>query len=116
MKPFILTSTLTPEQLNQHWQRYFPFLKLKIYPNSIFSNEEVEETLSLKQISQQAEESTELEVEPAMSVKEFETAFHDKFGLLAEVFRKSGYTWDDTDYTKSWTLRQQNLKGEELSV
>ncbi len=115
MKPFILTSTLTPEQLNQQWQRYFPFLKLKIYANSIFANEEVENNITLKQISQQAHESTELEVEPDMSVKTFEMAFHAKFGLLAEVFRKSGYTWDDTDYTKSWTLREQNLKGQELS-
>jgi hypothetical protein len=116
MKSFVLTSLLTPQQLNEQWQRHFPFLKLQIYDFFGHWVDDFEKDKTLNEINPQEDNLRWLAVYPDMSVKAFEIAFHNKFGLSAEVFRKSGYTWDNTDYTKSWSIKKQNRKGEELSI
>ena len=50
-----------------------------------------------------------------MAVNELEEQFVSKFGLSAQVFRKSGNVWLETSATDSWSLRQQNDEGAELS-
>lgn len=116
MKFFVITSLLTPQQLNEHWQRHFPFLKLQIFDLLRNRVDEFENDKTLNEISPQEDNLRWLAVYPDMSVKAFELGFYNKFGLSAEVLRKSGYTWDNTDYTKSWSIKKQNRKGEELSV
>lgn len=116
MKSFVLTSLLTPRQLNEHWQRHFPFLKLQIYTSLGNRVDDFEKEKTLNEISSQEDDLRWLAVYPDMSVKAFEIAFYYQFGLSAEVLRKSGYTWDNTDYTKSWPIKKQNRKGEELSI
>ena len=46
------------------------------------------------------------------TVDEVESAFQDKFGISAQVFRKSGEVWLETSATDSWTLKEQNEQGE----
>ena len=53
----------------------------------------------------------DFEVVEEMSVKEFEQTFFDKYGLNAQVFRRSGNIWMQTTATDSWTLEEQNRKG-----
>jgi hypothetical protein len=43
-----------------------------------------------------------------MKVGELEHAFNVKFGLSAQVFRKSGEIWLQTTTTDTWTLAKQN--------
>ena len=116
MKPFIIASLLTPRQLNEHWQRQLPFLKLQLYTPSGHLLEKIETDRPLREINPNIGDLRWLVVDPDRSVNAFETAFHYTFGLRAEVLRKSGYTWDDTDYTKSWTLQEQSRKGKEIST
>jgi len=42
-------------------------------------------------------------------------ALMDRFGLAAQVFRKSGRVWLETIRTDNWTLNDQNKHGRELS-
>ena len=113
MKSFILTSDLTTQQLNQYWQRYLPFLKLQLYTPTGRLLDDFENQVPLASLSGR---EGRLKVDPDQSVHAFERAFGDTFGLRAEVLRNTGYTWDDTEYTRHWTLKQQNAKGKELSL
>ncbi|RRA99997.1 hypothetical protein [Larkinella rosea] len=116
MKPFVITSLLSCRQLNQHWQRQFPFLKLLVYSLSDrpVAGNEIERPLN--ELNSHLGALRWLRVDPGMSVNAFEIAFHYTFGMRVEVLRKLGYTWDDTEYTKSWTLQEQNRKGAAIST
>jgi hypothetical protein len=58
----------------------------------------------------------ELEVHDAMTVGQLEKAFREQFGINVQVSRKSGPVWLETTVTDSWTLKQQNEHGRELST
>lgn len=64
-----------------------------------------------------AKDSTGLEliIKSEMSVLEVEQLFLDRFGLLAQIFRKSGRSWLETKLTDDWSLKKQNDEGSELS-
>ena len=51
-----------------------------------------------------------------MTVNQLELLIFSKFGLAAQVFRKSGNVWLETSATDNWTLLQQNNEGAELST
>jgi hypothetical protein len=46
-----------------------------------------------------------------MSVRDLEHLFEEKWGLHAQVFRKSNNLWLQTSKTDDWTLGEQNRKG-----
>lgn len=50
------------------------------------------------------------------TVSTIEQDLEVKFGLHAQVFRKSGNVWIETTLTDSWTLAHQNEEGQELSA
>jgi hypothetical protein len=52
---------------------------------------------------------------PSMIVSYLEQLFNDIYGLSVQVFRKSGNAWLETTVTDSWTLKEQNDQGEELT-
>jgi len=54
-------------------------------------------------------------ITPDMTVDELEQTFDAKYGLGVQIFRKSGKVWLETTVTDSWTLKEQNKQGEELS-
>jgi hypothetical protein len=58
----------------------------------------------------------DLLIEDSMSVAELEKAFKDKFGLLTQVFRRSGNIWLETTITDRWSLKQQNDLGREITT
>ena len=55
------------------------------------------------------------EISGDMTVLELENLFMNRFGLAAQVFRKSGNIWLETIRTDNWTLKQQNNHGMEIS-
>ncbi|AXE16900.1 hypothetical protein DR864_03710 [Runella rosea] len=110
MKPFSLNPLDSIHQLYQHWERHFPFLKLRIYSPSHQLIDENATLASLIELS-----TTELKVTPNMTVRLFVEAFQNAFGLRAAVLRHSGYSWDETENTDLWTLTEQNQKGKEQS-
>lgn len=50
-----------------------------------------------------------------MSVQDLERLFSERFGLLAQIFRKSGKSWLGTKLTNDWSLKKQNDEGFEIS-
>ncbi len=48
------------------------------------------------------------------TVAELESELWIKFGLSAQVFRKTGSVWVETNLTDAWTLERQNIEGQEL--
>ncbi len=58
----------------------------------------------------------ELLITDAMTVGELEKIFQERFGMNVQVSRKSGTVWLETTMTDSWTLKQQNEHGRELST
>ncbi len=53
----------------------------------------------------------DLYIREDMSVSELEQMFLGKYGLNAQVFRRSGNLWLQTSATDHWTLAEQNRKG-----
>ena len=57
-----------------------------------------------------------LELNDSMTVGELEKMFRGHFGINVQVSRKSGPVWLETTVTDTWTLKQQNEHGRELSI
>ncbi len=60
-------------------------------------------------------DQAEIVITPEMTVSDLEQRFGNIYGLGVQVFRQSGRVWLETTVTDSWTLREQNSQGEELS-
>jgi hypothetical protein len=94
----------------------FPFLKLEFYKGTHDSGEgspvrtQLNARQSLAKVRKVHTEG-ELHISADMTVAELENAFQDRYGLNAQVFRKSGNLWMQTTATDSWTLGEQNRKG-----
>ncbi|GAB2773095.1 hypothetical protein GCM10027275_15070 [Rhabdobacter roseus] len=116
MKPFELTSAHSTQQASQRWERHFPFLKLQFFTPLAGLVDDTQSQVPLGAWQDPTDRSARLTVDPAMSVRDFERLFQETFGLRVEVLRKMGYTWDDTEYTRHWTLHEQNSKGKELAM
>lgn len=110
------------KDVQRDFNQAYPFLKIEFLKKidtkngqgnkqvNIEHNQKLSDACSIKT----AEGS--LIVEDAMSVAELEKAFVEKFGLLAQVFRKSGNIWLESTITDGWTLQQQNDLGREITT
>lgn len=54
-------------------------------------------------------------MDASKTVFEIEEEFKTKFGLFAQIFRKSGSLWIETSLTDKWSLALQNSEGCEIS-
>lgn len=107
--------------LQKEFNDAFSFLKLEFFYNKNLSRTELSSTSIIphnRKISdgQRANSTGEVEIDGEMKVGELENIFQKKFGLTAQVFRKSGNLWLETSMTDSWTLQQQNNHGREIST
>ena len=94
----------------------FPGLKLEFYAKAHGSGEGSPVQERLPGESQLSEVRTvnkeaDLEIDPEMSVSQFEQLFAERYGLNVQVFRKSGNLWMQTTSTDHWSLALQNRKG-----
>ncbi|MBO9201907.1 MULTISPECIES: hypothetical protein [Niastella] len=100
----------------------YPFLKLeffksidsrqKLYPRQ----KQLPDALQLKDAWTGKKGEGELFIDDVMTVSALESTFLDKFGLAAQVFRRSGNIWLTTSITNGWTLKQQNDHGREITI
>lgn len=104
------------KDLKAEFHQLFPGLKLEFYQGSHHEGEasparlQLDTELSLAAV-QTIHTSGELRVQEEMTVAELEQLFLEKFGLNAQVFRRSGNLWLQTSATDHWTLAEQNRKG-----
>jgi hypothetical protein len=113
-----ITQNKVISDVQKDFNRAYPFLKIDFYKLSdpqrgTAARTHINNTLSIKNaglISQ-----GDLEISDALTVGQLEKTFRDQFGLYVQVSRKSGSLWLETTISDSWTLKQQNDHGKELS-
>ncbi|MGK2861151.1 MAG: hypothetical protein ACSLE0_04420 [Chitinophagaceae bacterium] len=109
----------TIAELQSDFRRFYPFLRLDFYNNTngklgTFLNQKLNGTMFLDRAGNKREGGIQLM--DSMTIEALEKTFQNRFGMLVQVSRKSGTVWLQTTMTDSWTLKQQNEHGRELSL
>ncbi len=106
-------------QIQKDFNSIFPYLKLEFFRqrNTVpMGNSKyilVSDDYALKPVKAGKDEG--IEVSEDMKVALLEALFLEKYGIAAQVLRKSGSTWLGVSMTDDWTLKRQNDEGRELS-
>jgi hypothetical protein len=102
--------------IQQDFHSEFPFLKLEFYTENHLSGEssptrqQLDTAKTLAQV-RSIHTTGDLHIVPTLTVGELEKLFAEKYGLNAQVFRRSGNLWLQTSTTDHWPLAEQNRKG-----
>ncbi|MBK9013369.1 MAG: hypothetical protein IPM82_04430 [Saprospiraceae bacterium] len=104
------------KDLQLEFHKVFPSLKLEFYEGSHRAGEPspARQQLDNERLIDEVRSihtSGDLHIRAEMSVSELERMFLEKFGLNAQVFRRSGNLWLQTSATDNWPLAEQNRKG-----
>ena len=115
-----ITDNKTIEDVQIEFSQHFPFLKIEFYESEHTTGEGSPETLRVHIEKTIGEARTkhndgQLSIHGNQKVSTLESAFHDVFGLNAQVFRRSGGIWLQTTTTDEWTLSEQNDTAKEFS-
>lgn len=109
-------------EIQKDFSTVFPFLKIEFFRNGNTRrdrypvNRLIPHNRHLKDAWFWKKDKGLLEFSDDTSVTGFENAMMDEFGLSAQVFRRSGNLWLETTMTDSWTLKQQNEHGREITI
>ncbi|MBI5914482.1 MAG: hypothetical protein HY842_03835 [Bacteroidetes bacterium] len=112
----LIEDTKKISDIQQDFHREFPFLKLEFYTEghpvgeSSPAREQLDPGKTLAE-TRSIHASGDLHIVPTMTVSELEKLFTEKYGLNAQVFRRSGNLWLQTSTTDHWPLAEQNRKG-----
>lgn len=112
----LIDNNMKIKDLQADFQKKFPFLKLEFYAGSHRvgesspARERLDGELLVDEV-RSVHEVGHLTIHEAMSVATLEQQFLEKYGLNAQVFRRSGNLWLQTSATDYWTLAEQNRKG-----
>ena len=106
------------QDVQQEFTRAYPFLKLEFFTKpgigeNSFYRKHLNREIPIR--SAGLIQHGELSLYDGMTVGELENKLRVEFGLQAQVSRKSGNCWLETTMTDSWTLKQQNDHGRDLS-
>ena len=109
----------TVGELQHDFSQAYPFLKIDIFKelngrSGPIIKQRLTRNTSLSAAGKLKEGA--LELNDTMTVGQLEKMFREHFGINARVSRKSGPVWLETTVTDTWTLKQQNEHGRELSI
>jgi hypothetical protein len=109
-----IDKTKTINSIQEEFRKKFPGLKIEFYTQG-HSQEEVttqantlNRNSTIEQLQKEHQFTDTIIIDELMKVGELEHALNTKFGLSAQVFRKSGELWLQTTTTDNWTLAKQN--------
>jgi hypothetical protein len=109
-----LSSESTIREINKEFQKKFPFLKLEFYRNKTEQYTYWKDKLSghamLKEIGSKLIPAM-IKIDATDTINELEQRLQKNYGLLAQVFRKSGDVWLETVQTNDLTLERLNSIG-----
>ena len=110
----------TLQEIQKEFHQKFPFLKIKFYKGTHQQGEgsPVQEKLDSSMTIGEARtlhSSGDLSINANQKISTLEQGFLEKFGLNAQVFRKSGNLWLQSSKTDHWILSEANRKGEHSS-
>ncbi|MBK8625592.1 MAG: hypothetical protein IPN86_08560 [Saprospiraceae bacterium] len=112
-----ISASATVQDIFNQFNDTFPYLRLEFYNHAHGANvgsdkkDQVSHQMLLKQLNPTLTE-VEININPEMSVADFEKMMLDKFMLNVQVFRKSADIWLQTSATDHWSLEKQNGKGQ----
>lgn len=110
------------KDIQQDFSSVYPYLKLEffringLHKEQVLKENQIKHDQKLRLAKGRDIQKGDLLIEETMSVADLEKAFLDKFGLLTQVFRRSGNIWLETSITDSWSLKQQNELGKEITM
>lgn len=113
-----LQPEMTIAAVNDMFRSVFPYLKLEFFsrPHRAFQSSAAKDLISDHDLGLKALNpdfsAGELPLNPTLLVRDLERLFEEKFGLYAQVFRKSGSAWLATSATDDLSLAEQNARGE----
>jgi len=108
----------TLQEIQQEFNQYFPNLKIEFFKkeHELKEGNQAKDVVDLqKKIGEvrKVHHSGGLSINGHKKVVSLEKEFEEKYGLNAQVFRRSGRVWLQTTATDEWTLAEQNQAGHE---
>ena len=105
------------QAIQQEFNSVFPFLKIEFFKYAHETGEasplgEMLPVTSTIEKWRTIHNEGDITLTKDTTVQEVEKVFQEKFGISAQVFRKSGIVWLETSVTDGWTLSEQNEQGE----
>jgi hypothetical protein len=110
-----ISQNKTLRETQEDFNNAYPFLRIEFYRHTEPGFARRHLTNSMLMTAAGLKRNGELAIPDSMTVGELEQSFLEKFGLNIQLSRKSGNLWLETTMTDSWTLKQQNDHGRELS-
>ncbi len=105
-------------QIQEEFNKLYPYLKVVFRQQGNSANAlPVTGLHSEEQIRDGVRSLLEKDIHlmDGMKVSELEDSLEQLFGQRAQVFRRSGNFWMDTQLSRGWTLKQQNDHGQDIS-
>ena len=120
MIEILINNLKTISEVQYDFSRKFPFLKLEFFNTAYVAEKALPKSKMFSQDKKlgairKTRKEGKIIVAQHQTVNDLEKEFWERFGLSAQVFRKSGNLWIETSLTDSWTLEQQNHEGYEMS-
>ena len=108
-------------EVQKDFNALFPFLKLEFFRNRSYAEPDHSAQSIIPHNRKIAEGQAaitdgKINIKPDMKVIDLERILKKDFSLEAQVFRRSGNLWLETNMTDNWTLEQQNEHGKEIST
>ncbi|MBK7233326.1 MAG: hypothetical protein IPH93_13950 [Saprospiraceae bacterium] len=112
-----IKDSLTIEEIKDQFSKKFPYLKIEFFtkPHKKFTGSKKENMIPTDVTigeSRSVHSIGELIIDEHTKVAHLEKEMLEKFGLFAQVFRRSGKVWIETTVTDDWTLEKQNTEAE----
>lgn len=110
----------TVAQFQNAFSETYPFLKIEFFePDEGILNTRKRKVVapetSLKKIKK-AQADASIIFGDNTTVFQLEKSLKEEFGLVAQVYRRAGNIWIETNITDMWTLAHQNEQGRQLSI
>lgn len=113
-----IKAELTLADIRNSFAEMFPLLKIEFFSKGHIEGqansrrEMIENNPTVGEVGNNKSEGI-IDIGKHITVGELERAFHDRYGLNIQVFRKSGDIWLETTVTDNMTLDQQQKLAEE---
>jgi hypothetical protein len=107
-------------EVQRNFSGFYPFLRINFFKNRNNGKQITEQSIvyadkvRLSEINPDLS-GGEIEISDGTTILEFENILSRRFGLYAQVVRKSGNLWLGTLKTSNWTMKEQNEHGEAIS-
>jgi len=105
------------KEIEKIFSARYPFLKIEFASDGVRWLAAGLEDVDAAKWQRQAEDilATEVGLADGLTVGDLETRLRDLLGVPVVILRRSGKNWIETRMTRSWTLKEQNDHGKELT-